>query len=295
MNTPAHLGRICSATVLAPDFDVALASYQQALGAQVSGLETLHPELASHLALDDLAGMRVAWIATGAAPWLRVVEAPSAVTQPPMQLHGWLSLEVLVADVDTLAASLPDNWRMLRPPADLDVSPDIRACQVLGPSGELYYFTQVRADVPPFELPQTSLPVDRPFIVVLSTPDRDRTQAAWEALAGRDAWAFDTRITVLNHALNRPLESRYPVAVLQFRDRCLIEIDEVAPASPRKPGVRYAGVHLVSIERDRLDGDIAGLGPVIHLDAAGYQGRRAGLWQGPSGERVELIEQPVIG
>lgn len=295
MSTAAHLGRICSATVLAPDFDSALASYQQALGAQVSGRETLDPALARHLALDDLAGTRMAWVATGGAPWLRVVEAPSAITEPPMQLHGWLSLEVLVADVDTLAASLPGNWRILRPPADLDVSPDIRACQVLGPSGELYYFTQVRAPVPPFELPQSSLPVERPFIVVLSTPHRDRTQAAWEALAGRTAWAFDTRITVLNHALDLPLESRYPVAVLQFRDRCLIEIDEVAPASARKPGVHYAGVHLVSIERDSLDGDIAGLGPVIPLDATGYQGRRAGLWQGPGGERVELIEQPVTG
>lgn len=293
MSLPSRLGRIASATVITSDFDAALASYRLALGAEADMPETLDSALAVHLALEELAGNRTAWLSTGGTSWLRVVEAPDAVPGPSTQLHGWLSLEVLVANVDALAASLPSAWRVLRPPADLDVSPAIRACQVLGPSGELYYFTQVRAEVPPFELPRTSMRVDRPFIVVLSTPDRGRTQAAWEALAGRTAWAFDTRITVLSQALGQPLDSGYPVAVLQLRDRCLIEIDEVAPAQARQPGVRYAGVHLVSIECDSLDGTITGLGRVSRPPGSGYQGRRAAMWQGPFGERVELIEQPV--
>lgn len=282
---PARLGRIASATVLAPQFDRALASYARALHLQPAAVGTLTPDVAAHLDLAALAGARMAWLGPAQAPWLRVIEAPQAVPVVPMRRHGWLSLEVLVGNVDALAAALPPDWTVLGPPADLDVSPHIRACQALGPCGEMYYLTEVKAPVPPFELPQTQALVDRPFIVVLSTPDRARTQAAWEALAGRTAWAFETKITVLNRELGRPLGERYPVAVLQFREQCLIEIDEVALPAVESEALP-AGTWLVSIERDALDGGIAGLGPVATFDGA-----RCALWRGPCGERVELIER----
>ncbi len=288
---PARLGRIASATVLAPDLDAAIASYANAFGASVVAREVLDEALARHLELPALAGRRVAWLGTEGSPWLRLIEAPGARRATPMHRHGWLSLEVLVGDVDALAAALPADWQVLGAPADLDVSPDIRACQVLGPCGELYYLTEVKAQVPPFELPQTDRRVDRPFIVVLSTPDRARTQAAWEALCGRTAWAFDTKITVLNRALGRALEARYPVAVLQFRERCLIEIDQVelAPDAARDDATPLAGTWLVSLERDGLDG-VDGIDPIPAPGATGYDGRRAALWRGPCGERVELID-----
>jgi len=287
---PPRLGRIASATVLAPDFDAALASQARALHLHAAWQGALAPEIAAHLDLAPLAGVRTAWLGGAGAPWLRLIEAPGAVRTLPMRRHGWLSLELLVGDVDALAAALPPDWTVLGPPADLDVSPHIRACQALGPCGEMYYLTQVKAQVPPFELPQTTARVERPFIVVLSTPDRARTQTAWEALAGRDAWAFDTKITVLNRELGRPLGERYPVAVIQFREQCLIEIDEVALPAAAADALP-AGTWLVSIERDVLDGGIEGLGPIASFDGTGYAGARAALWRGPCGERVELIER----
>jgi hypothetical protein len=283
--SPARLGRIDSATVLAPHFERALESYARALHLRPAMQGTLTPAHAAHLDLAALEGTRVAWLGPADAPWLRVIEAPQARSVVPMRRHGWLSLEVLVGNVDALAAALPSDWTILGPPADLDVSPHIRACQALGPCGEMYYLTEVKAPVPPFDLPQTHALVDRPFIVVLSTPDRARTMAAWKTLAGRDAWAFETKITVLNRELGRPLGERYPVAVIQFREQCLIEIDEVA-LPPTDPHELAAGTWLVSIARDALAPDIAGLGPIATLD-----GRRRALWRGPCGERVELIER----
>jgi catechol 2,3-dioxygenase-like lactoylglutathione lyase family enzyme len=285
-----RLGRIASATILAPDFDAALASYARALHLRPAWRGPLAPALAAHLDLPALAGARTAWLGPPDAPWLRVIDAPQAVPVVPMRRHGWLSLEVLVGDADAVAAALPADWTILGPPADLDVSPHIRACQAIGPCGEMYYLTEVKAPVPPFELPQTRALVDRPFIVVLSTPDRARTQFAWEALAGRPAWAFETKITVLNRELGRPLGERYPVAVIQFRERCLIEIDEVA-LPPTVGDAVAAGTWLVSIERDALDPALAGLGPIARFDGAGYDGVRAALWRGPCGERVELLER----
>jgi hypothetical protein len=288
--TPARLGRIASATVIAPDLDAACASYARALQWRPASSGVLSAGLAAHLDLAALAGARMAWLGPVDAPWLRVIEARDAPIAVPMRRHGWLALEVLVGRCDAVAAALPPDWTLLGPPADLDVSPHIRACQALGPCGEMYYLTEVKAPVPPFELPQTRALVDRPFIVVLSTPDRARTQAAWEALAGRGAWAFETRITVLNRELGRPLEQRYPVAVLQFRERCLVEIDEVdVPVAP--PGAISAGTWLVSIERDALDDDLDGRGAISRFEGAGYHGARCALWRGPCGERVELIER----
>jgi hypothetical protein len=288
--TPARLGRIVSATVLAPSLESACESYARALHLAVLHWTVLTPTMAAHLDLHELSGARSVWLGTaGQAPWLRVIEAASALPAIPMRRHGWLALEVLVGNVDVLVAALPPGWIVLGPPADLDVSPNIRASQVLGPCGEMYYLTEVKAPVPPFDLPQTTALVDRPFIVVLSTPSRDRTQAAWEALAERLALAFHTRITVLNRELGRALGERYPVAVLQFREQCLIEIDEVA-LPPFDATQRVLGTHLVSIACDSLDRGIEGLGAVHAVDGPGYGGARSALWRGPCGERVELIE-----
>jgi hypothetical protein len=78
--------------------------------------------------------------------------------------------------------------------------------------------------------------------------------------------------------------------VIQFRERCLIEIDEVA-LPPTVGDAVAAGTWLVSIERDALDPALAGLGPIARFDGAGYDGVRAALWRGPCGERVELLER----
>jgi hypothetical protein len=280
-----RLGRITSATVVARDLDHAEVGYRDGLGLVATNRFTLTPADAAHLDLPGLQGARGAWFGSpGAAPWLRVVEAPQARDIEPMQRHGWLSLEVLVGHVDRLAAGLTEpHWRILGPPADLDVSPAIRACQVLGPGGELMYLTEVKAGVPPFELPRTDAPVAGLFIVVLATPDREAAARAWEALAAREAWRFDTRITVLNRALGRPLAQRYPVAVLQFRERCLIEIDEVAYDTPAPaPGDLTTGVHLVSIACASPP-----LGSVPSPSAA--MPRPGVRWKSPTGERVELV------
>jgi len=97
---------------------------------------------------------------------------------------------------------------VLGPAANLELSDAIRVAQVLGPCGELLYLTQIKAPVPPFDLPMTDATVAATFIGVMTTPDRDAWQRAWSGLLGAPGWAFDTRITVLNRAYGRPLQGR---------------------------------------------------------------------------------------
>ncbi len=280
---------IVHATLIAPDLQIACNAYLAQLGMDVCERGELDPRTAQLLGLDDLHGHAVAWLANEAGePILRLIEDTQAVRHEPMFHHGWLALEVLVGDVDKLAAGLRAPFRVLGPPADLELSPAIRASQVLGPCGELLYLTQIKAAVPPFDLPMSDARVARPFIGVMSSPDRSTSQAAWSALAGHAGWAFDTKITVLNRALGRPLEGQYPVAVVPLAGQCMVEIDQVELTNALSQE-RRAGLHSIAW---RLPGMVDTSSPHWTLmaefndDANGE--RRLGL-AGPAGEHIELL------
>ena len=279
--TAARQG-IVHATLVARDLAASCDAYLAQLSLTLAAHATLGDEDAAVLGLPDLAGAPMAWLANAAGePVLRVIEDPRAQEGEPMFRHGWLALEVLVGDIDTLAAGLRAPFRVLGAAANLELSDAIRAAQVLGPCGELLYLTQVKAQVPPFDLPMTDATVAGPFIAVTSTPDRAASQRAWRALLGAEGWAFDTKITVLNRAHGKPLEGRYPVAVLPMPGQCMVEIDQVQ--LPPAPAQRHAGLHSLCLRLPSVD---AGL-----LQAAGWHllhtGARLGL-NGPAGEHIEL-------
>ncbi len=278
---------IVHATLIAPDLQLVCEAYTTQLSMTVQQPGILTADDAAALDLPDLAGAPLAWLANSAGePVLRVIEDPTSVVGEPMLRHGWLSLEVLVGDIDTLAAGLRAPFTVLGPAANLELSDAIRAAQVLGPCGELLYLTQIKAPVPPFDLPMTEATLASIFIGVMTTPDRAASQRAWSALLGAPGWAFDTKITVLNRAYGKPLDGRYPVAVVPMPGQCMVEIDQVElpPASAQ----RTAGTHSLSLRLPAVD-DIA-------LHDAGWRlatlGERRSL-RGPAGEHVELLQAPA--
>jgi len=274
---------IIHATLIAPDLQQVCDAYAAQLGLFVQQQGRLSGEDAAALDLHDLAGAPLAWLANSAGePALRVIEDPAAVVGEPMYRHGWLSLEVLVGDIDTLAASLQPPFKVLGAAANLELSDAIRAAQVLGPCGELLYLTQIKAQVPPFDLPMTDARVASTFIGVMTTPDRDASQRAWSALLGAKGWAFDTKITVLNRAYGMPLEGRFPVAVVPMPGQCMVEIDQVELPAAAK--VRHAGQYSLALRLPAVEDSV--------LREAGWQvcavGERRSL-RGPAGEHVELL------
>ena len=295
---------ILHVTLIAPDLAAACAAYRDQLGLSVAARESLDSGTATVLGLVELAGTAVAWLANPAGERiLRLIEDPQATVLAPMFRHGWLSLEVLVADVDTLAGGLRAPFQVLRPPADLELSPAIRASQVLGPCGEMLYLTSIKAPVPPFDLPISDERVSHTFIGVMSTPDRTASQAAWAALAGHPGWAFDTRITVLNDAFGRELTDRYPVAVVELPGQCMVEIDQVAlPQARVQEGLadshqadvlaqvrtRHAGQHSLALHLPALPVGLAPAGWHQITDARSGDQRHLGLI-GPAGEHVQLV------
>jgi len=241
------LGPVALCTLLASDGEALVDAYIDWLHQQVAAAGPLDADTAAAIGYPQLAGAR-SWLLCNRVGrrWLQVIEDPGALSRDSLRSFGWMALEVLVADVDRLADSLRDPpFTLLRPAADLDLSDKIRACQVRGPAGEILYLTQIRGEVPPFELPACEAPVDHLFIPVLSSPSREQSLAEYSCIAGSDGLSFDTRITVLNQARGYALDRRHPVATLQLAGRCLLEIDQVADTAEPAPG-QYSGMACVA-------------------------------------------------
>ena len=232
--TPPRLGSVQGATLVTADLAQCTASYCDHLHLREHSHGTLTHDEAGALGWPKLAGTSWAWLANILGePWLRIIESPGAEVSRPFEHYGWLSLEITVQDVDALGEALVESpFKIIGPPADLAVGEAIRAMQVVGPCGEVLYLTEIKAPLPPFELPRARCPVDRLFIPVMMAPDREAALAHYEPRAGRDGLRFDTRITVISGALGLDREHQHPVATVQLPGNTLIEIDQVSGLDP---------------------------------------------------------------
>ena len=280
-----ELGPVALCTLLATDGDAVATAYTSWLHQEVAEAGLLDADTAAAIGYPQLAGARN-WLLGNSKGrrWLQVIEHRSALSRDSLHSYGWMALEVLVADVDRLADSLRASpFELLRPPADLDLSDRIRACQARGPCGEILYLTQIRGAVPPFELPRCEAPVDHLFIPVLSSPSRERSLAQYSGIAGTGGLSFDTKITVLNQARGYALGRRHPVATLQLAGRCLLEIDQVADTTEPASGI-YSGMACVAF-------DCARPAPASAITPATgpFAGRPVSSHRGWAGEHFTLV------
>ncbi|MEM1411816.1 MAG: hypothetical protein AAGH19_05600 [Pseudomonadota bacterium] len=265
--TPPRLGPANAATLVTANLDECTAIYGAYLDLHAGPVGALSETSAGELGWPSLAGTRSTWLANAIGePWLRVIEAPNARQTRPFELYGWLSLEIAVKDVDALGTRLADSpFDIIGPPADLAMSDAIRAMQVIGPCGEVLYLTQVKRPLPPFELPQARCSVDRLFIPVMMTPDREASLEHYSALSGNEGLRFETQITVISAARGLERDHAHPVATLQLTGETLIEIDEVAGLNaPPDSDLPPTGIALIHFQ---------------HPDAT------PGVHTGPAGER----------
>ena len=263
------LGPILGATVITDSLDRVLPCYA-ALGLEPTADAPWGQLRAEH---EGLIRGRTVWLAAGPAePWLRLLEIPGAASPKRFGRPGWFSLEVASNEVWRLAERLGSvpGFELLAGPAPLEISEHIIAMQVAGPSGELYYFTEVQRELPPFDLHQPTRLLDRLFIAVCTARDRAATLAFWTRLNGIDGLSFETRINILNHGLNLAPDHRMPVATLQLAAGSLIEIDQIPTASIK-----------VLTDTDR---------PIQGIAQISLVGPHPGWLAGPDGEMVEICK-----
>lgn len=291
-----RLGPILGATLVTDNLSRLVSAYCQQLGFQVKYQGQVSQALADLWQAPACVGcsMLILAAASGDA-WLRVIELTDIQPVTPLKRQGWMALEVNVADVDAIRRNLStDDFAVIGEPAYLQISDAIKAMQLIGPADEVSYLTEVQRPVPPFQLPQTDSYTASLFIPVLAVPDRQQAVDFYQQLnQAEPALVFDTKITVLNKAWQRPIEQQYPVATLQLAGNCLFEIDQLPEAEPLHypAGQLPSGIAMISCFTSELDSIANRMGARIHaLDDPYYPGSRAILLKGSAGELIELVQ-----
>lgn len=291
-------GRIKCGTVSTPDLDAALLDYRDLLGLQLVEQGEIEPQLAAGWDAPAAAGQRYALLrpASGAACFIRLVEAPSHPAFVPTRTFGWAAFEITVRDVYALAERVKGSgFEIIGPPKEIEGMPQFVPMQVLGRGREMLYLNQVRSDMPTSDLPRAACEVDHIFIVILATPDRAGTMRQVEDQLGLDeGGTYTIPYTMISKAFGLPADHRTTISMVQAGRMPIVEVDEYPEAATpreRHEGMLPPGNAMVTLAVDRLDGlGLDFIAPPQVRQGPLYGGRRTAAFVGSAGELTELIE-----
>jgi hypothetical protein len=295
------LGPIAIVTHCVERLDVAETAWAGVPGYRTVARGTLGPELCRAWDTPGATGQRWCLMqpASGEACYLRFVETGERGHAPPAT-WGWSATELLVTDADDLARRLEaTGFRRLGGPGDLYARPNApRAMQVIGPSGELVYFTRLLPGGSRYGLKQARSYVDRPFIVTVGGPSAGSMHAFYGGSLGLRIMDRTPFVNGILAALcGVPAGTLFPTAVASIPGRrFLVEMDEYPPGVPprmRRAGHLPRGMAMVSFRVRDLDA-LAALSfraPPRPIAGPAYEGARVAVVEGGVGEWLELIEE----
>ncbi|MFP4517814.1 MAG: VOC family protein, partial [Oceanicaulis sp.] len=213
----------------------------------------------------------------------------------PLMSYGWAAIEICVQDV--LAAHervKPSPFQVIGPPREIEGLPAIYPMQVKGPDGEIVYLTQIRDDLPAYDLPRAQTPIDRLFILVIGCSDM-HASLKWfdETLSFETGRVMDIEYHMLADAYGTPRDELHTISTgIHGRD-VFLELDqypEAATVRPRHPGMLPPGAALGTFSHPGFDQIQGWVSEPVNRPEAPYNGKRAGMLQGPDGLLVEVVE-----
>ncbi|KPP94910.1 VOC family protein [Erythrobacter sp. HL-111] len=292
-------GTILGGLSTVPDLARGIAAYRDVLGLELVEEGALSEALAASWGCPANAGSPHAVLRPGSGEpcWFRLVEQPDHPDFKPTTTYGWAAFETTVEDVWRWPDALPqDLFEIVGPPKVLEnIEPAFIPMQALGPGREMVYLNQVLGDLPDTDLPRARSPVDRIFIVVLATPDREAS-IAWycERLGLARGEDYTLPYSMINDAFGLAPDTQTTITMVSHRRMPIVEVDDYpAQATPRArhDGMLPPGNALVTLAVDDLDACTARwLSAPAPRDGAIYQGRRAATAIGAGGELVECVE-----
>jgi catechol 2,3-dioxygenase-like lactoylglutathione lyase family enzyme len=291
-----RLGPIACVTVACADLDHSLDLYRRYLGYEVVETGLLPAAVGRLWQRPALQGRRYALALPEGqgSTYFRFVESKADPSYLPFRHMGWNAAELMVQNTDACAARLQGSpFEVIGPPANLSFSDNIRAMQMLGPSGESLYLTSFKEKMAIFDTPDANCFIDRTFIVIVGGPSVAALNEFYSKHLGvAKADVIPSVISVLSKAHGLPLNSRHDLAAMTLNGQSFIEADTMPagtlPRSARGDELPPA-IAMVSFGVDALPAT-AFLAPPATLTMAPYAGRRAAVCTGAGGELIELIE-----
>lgn len=287
-----------AATLVTPDPDATADRYAEWLDYRRVEQGTVPDDLAQSWGCAGAAGRRYVVVepASGADVLLRLVQGEPPGDYRPLRTFGWAAIEICVQDVlATEARMLRSPFEIIGPPREIDGLPAIYPMQVKGPDQEIVYLTQIRSDLPAYDLPRAAVPIDRLFILVLACSDMRASIRWFETHVGLELGReMDIIYTMLANAFGLPSEQTHTIATMVHGRDVFLELDQYPPAATpraRREGELPPGIAIGSFrhpEFDRLSGPW--ITPPVRRDGPVYRGGRAGTIAAPDGSLVEVVE-----
>jgi len=292
-----------SATLAVADIDRTTETYCRWLDYRVEERGDLDEALAGSWGCPKSAGARSAVLrpASGHDIFLRFVETPPHPQYVPLQTYGWAAIEICVEDVLAVNERMLDSpFEIIGPPREIEGLDAIYPMQVRGPDGEIVYFTQIRSDLPAFDLPRADAFIDRLFILVMACSDMEASLDWLEEFAGFAVGRRRMEIvyTMLAKAFGLPEDELHAISTMVHERDVFLELDQMpeqASRRPARPGELPQGVAIGTFRHP----DFAALArkcrdrwivPPARYPSVVYGGKQAGTVRAPDGTLVEIVE-----
>ena len=292
------LRSVSAATFSVSDFDASYAMLASVYNYGLCSEGVVTEALAEFWNAPKVAGARFAVLApaSGENVCIRLVEQPATPGYEPLKTFGWNAAELHVRDVHKLAGTLAETpLTILGGPRDLLGNGAAVALQVLGPSGEVFYLTEINGNNMQRTYGKAESTVGRLFIAVLGASNHGASRNFYAPLTKGTPRPrrFAIRVLAAAHGLN-PHGTRFTVGSAVLEEQFRIEIDgypESAITRPQSKGYLPPGLCLVSFNTAALS--LSPYEPERCTDGlreAPYFGRPVQILYGPDGEWLELIE-----
>jgi len=233
--------------------------------------------------------------ASGAAVYLRFIAGEPVAQYAPLRTFGWAAIEICVQDVLAVhQRMLRSPFEIIGPPREIEGLPAIFPMQVRGPDQEIVYLTQIRSDLPSYDLPRAASAIDKLFILVLACSDLKASLRWFERHArlslGRE---MDIVYTMLAKAFGLAADSLHTIATVIHERDVFLELDQYPGAAtprPTRPGELPPGISIATLQHpefDRLEGPW--ISPPAARGGVIYGGARAGTLRAPDGSLLEIV------
>jgi hypothetical protein len=287
-----------AATLTVADPEGSARRYVEWFGYRLIERGRIDAGLAVSWAAPRVAGRRFVVLepASRAPVLLRFIEGDPPGTFRPLRTYGWAALEICVEDVLAVHERLRSSpFEIIGPPREIEGLPSIYPMQVMGPDREIVYLTQIRGDLPSYDLPRAASPIDKLFILVLACSDLDASLAWFEGHA-RLGLGRKMRIvyTMLAKSFDLPMSDPHEIATLVHGRDVFLELDQYpSAATPRAipAGDLSPGISLATLTHPEF-GMLPGpwIVPPARRPGTLYSGRLAGTLRAPDGTLVEMVE-----
>ncbi|CAM3816223.1 hypothetical protein [Litorimonas haliclonae] len=238
--------------------------------------------------------------ASGAEVFLRFIEQPAVPEYKALSTYGWNAVEICTQDTPKVAERMEKSpFEIIGPPAEIAGLPTIFPMQVKGPDEEIVYLTQIRGDLPNYNLPRAGSFIDKLFILVMGCSDF-RNSKDWlvnhlDLSAGRD---MSIDYTMINKAFGLPEGTQHEIATLIHEKDVFLEVDQYPEQATQRP--RHKGMlppcaaigTFLHPDFDRID-DLNKnnwITPPIKRSGPFYNNKRSGTLAAPDGTLIEIVE-----